>query len=135
GTRDAGVHLDQPEVTRLRLVGELDVRAAGRDPDRAGAGNSGLAQALVVLVGQRLLRGDRPRVSRVDAQRIDVLDRADNDAVARRVAHHFELVLQPAVEEALDEHLSDRARTQAGLDSSLEPGAAPRATAAGPAQA
>ena len=95
------------------LVGELDVGAPGRDSDRPGAREGGLAEALVLGVGKRLLRRDRPRVARVDAHGVEVLDRADDDAVPGRVGHDLELVLLPAAEEALDEDLADRARGEA----------------------
>jgi hypothetical protein len=51
----------------------------------------------------------------VDADRVEVLDRADDDAVPGRVRDELELELLPALERALDEHLRDRARTQAEL--------------------
>ena len=76
---------------------ELDVRAAGRDADRARGRERRLAELLVDRVGERLLRRDRPRVAGVDAHRVEVLDRADDDRVAARVAHHLELVLLPAL--------------------------------------
>src|SRR5689334_18588675 len=44
----------------------------------------------------------------MDAHRVEVLDRADNDAVAGRVAHDLELELLPADERLLDEHLAHR---------------------------
>ena len=62
------------------------------------------------MVGQRLLGRDRPRVARVDAHRVEVLDRAHDDAVARGVGHHLELELLPALHRLLDEYLPDRAR-------------------------
>ena len=107
-------------ITRNSFVSgmhrELDVRAAGRDADRARGRERRLAQLLVERVGERLLRRDRPRVAGVDAHRVEVLDRADDDGVAARVAHHLELVLLPAGEVLLDEHLADRARVEAVLD-------------------
>ena len=110
GARDARVHLDHEQLAARRLVRELHVRAARRHPDGAGAGERGLAQALELGVGEGLLRRDRPGVARVHAHRVEVLDRADDDAVARGVGHDLELVLLPAREEALHEHLADRAR-------------------------
>ena len=95
------------------LVGELDVRAAGRHADGARAGEGRLAEPLVLRVGQRLLRRDRPRVAGVDAHRVEVLDRADDDAVAGPIDHHLELELLPALDRPLDEGLLDRARLEA----------------------
>ena len=82
GARDARVHLDQLQLAGLRLVCELDVGAAGGDADGAGAGEGGVAEPLQLAVGERLLRRHRPRVAGVDADRVEVLDRADDDAVA-----------------------------------------------------
>ena len=70
----------------------------------------------------------------MDAHRIEVLDRADDDAVTRRVAHDLELVLLPAVEEAFDDDLSDRARAQPGGDLPLELRAVTRDPSAGSAE-
>ena len=114
--RDARVHLDQRQLARLRLVGELDVGAARGDADRAGAGERGVAEPLQLAVGQGLLRRDRPGVAGVDSDRIEVLDRADDDAVAGGVGDDLELELLPALERALDEHLADRARREAVRD-------------------
>ena len=115
GAGDARVHLDQGELARLGLVRELHVRAAGRDADRARTRERRLAEPLELGVGERLLGRDRPRVARVDAHRIDVLDRADDDAVAGAIAHHLELVLLPAGQRALDEHLAGGTRCQSEL--------------------
>ena len=105
---------------RRRLVGELDVRAAGRHPDRPGAGEGGVSQALVLGVRKRLLRRDRPRVAGVHSHRVEVLDRADDDAVAGPVGHHLELELLPALNRPLDEHLADRARLEPAHDLGAE---------------
>jgi hypothetical protein len=56
----------------------------------------------------------------VDTHRIEILDRADDDAVAGDVDHHLELVLLPAFEEALDQHLADRAHSKAAAGECLE---------------
>src|SRR5512136_794339 len=44
-----------------------------------------VAQHLVLLVGERLGRGHGDRVAGVDAHRVEVLDRADDDEVVLRV--------------------------------------------------
>ena len=49
----------------------------------------------------------------MDADGVEVLDRADDDAVALDVDNDLQLELLPALERLLDEHLSDRARRQA----------------------
>ena len=83
-------------------------------------GRGRVAQLLVGLVGERHLRRDRDRVARVDAHRVEVLDRADDHDVVRAVAHHLELELVPAADRLLDEHLADRALGEAALDLAME---------------
>ena len=80
----------------------------------------GVAQLLEGLVGKRHLRGDRDRVARVDAHRVEVLDRADDDDVVAHVAHDLELELVPADQRLLDEHLAHRALLQAALQEPRE---------------
>ena len=92
-----------------RVHGELDVRAAGLDADAPDAREGVVAHRLVLDVRERLGRRDGDRVAGVDAHRVEVLDRADDDAVVRAVAHHLELELLPAGDRALDEDLVDRA--------------------------
>jgi hypothetical protein len=65
----------------------------------------GVAHHLVLAVGERHRRRHRDRVAGVHAHRIEVLDRADDDDVVGAVAHHLELVLLPAEQRALDQHL------------------------------
>ena len=64
--------------------------------------------------------GDGDRVAGVDAHRVEVLDRADDDDVVVAVAHHLQLVLLPPDHALLDEHLGDRAGVEAALDDRLE---------------
>ena len=116
GARDARVHLDHAHVAGLAAARELDVRAAGVDADRADDRGRGVAQLLVRLVRQRHLRRDGDRVAGVDAHRVEVLDRADDDDVVEPVAHDLELELVPAAHRLLDEHLADRRLREAALD-------------------
>ena len=68
-------------------------------------------------IGERLDGRDDDRVARMDAQRIDVLHRADGDARVVGVAHDLVFDLLPADEAALDHDLTDRAGAEAGADS------------------
>ena len=56
----------------------------------------------------------------MDAHRVEVLDRADDDGVAARVGHHLELVLLPAREILLDQHLPDGAHRKPVRDRLLQ---------------
>ena len=70
----------------------------------------------------------------MDAHRVEVLDRADDDGVPACVAHHLELVLLPALEVLLDEHLVDRARGEAAGDRDTQLLGRPGDAAAGAAK-
>ncbi len=96
GARHARVHLDHEHAPVLGIDGELDVRSPALDADLAQHGDRGVAHALVFLVGERLGRSHRDRVAGVNAHRIEVLDRADDDAVVLAVPHHLHLVFLPA---------------------------------------
>ena len=86
--------------------------SAGLDADAPDDAAAHVAHPLVFLVRQRERRGDRDAVAGVDAHRIDVLDRADDDEVVRDVAHHLELELLPADDGLLDEDLVHRAQVE-----------------------
>ncbi|MNS95560.1 hypothetical protein D3C72_1298270 [compost metagenome] len=50
------------------------------------------------------------------AHRVQVLDRADDDAVVRRVADHFHLEFLPAQHRLFDQHFGGRRQFQAAVD-------------------
>ena len=114
--RHPRVHLDHAQLVGLRMNRELHVRSARGHTDPARGGEGGLTEPLVRGVGERLLRRDRPRVAGVHAHRVKVLDRADDDRVPCAVDHHLELVLLPAGEVLLDQHLADGAGSEAVCD-------------------
>ena len=74
------------------------------DADLAQHRDRRVAHALVFLVGQRLRRRDGDRVAGVHAHRIEVLDRADDDAVVAAVAHDLHLEFLPAEHRFLEQH-------------------------------
>ena len=69
---------------------------------------------LVFLVGQRQRRGHRDRIAGVDAHRIDILNRADDDAVVGLVADNLHLEFFPAEKALVDQDLRDRRGGKAG---------------------
>ncbi len=103
-------------------------------PDGADDARGRVAELLIGLVGERHLRRDRHGVARVDAHRVEVLDRADDDDVVLHVAHDLELELVPADERLLDEHLAHRALGERALEPLLELGRGARDPAAVAAQ-
>ena len=76
GARNSRIHLDDQNPTVLGINRELHVRAAGVHPDLAQHGDRGVAQTLILPVGQGLGRRHRDRVAGVNPHRVDVLDRA-----------------------------------------------------------
>ena len=114
--RHARIHLDDDQPAVGRIDRELHVRAAGLDADLAQHRDRGVAHDLVFLVGQRQRRRDGDRIAGVHAHRIDVLDRADDDAVVVLVAHHLHLVFFPAEHRFLDQHFVGRRGVDAALD-------------------
>ena len=94
--RHARIHLDDDHAAVGGIDRELHVRAAGVHAYFAQHGDRRVAHDLVFLVGQSLRRRDGDRVARVHAHRVEVLDRADDDAVVLAVAHDLHLELFPA---------------------------------------
>ncbi len=116
GTRHARVHFDHHHAAGGRADAELHVRAAGVHADLAQHGDGGIAQALVFLVGQGLGRGHGDRVTGVHAHRVQVFDRADDDAVVRSIADHFHLEFLPAQHRLFHQHFGGRRQFQAAAD-------------------
>ena len=106
--RHARIHLDDDHAAVVRIDRELHVRAAGVDADLAQHRDRRVAHDLVFLVGQRLRRRDGDRVAGVHAHRVEVLDRADDDAVVLPVAHDLHLEFFPAEQRFLDQQLVRR---------------------------
>src|SRR5690606_41225972 len=79
-----------------------------------------IAEALVLAIRQRHRGRHGDRVAGVDAHRIDVLDRADDDEVVVLVADDLELVLLPAEDALLDEDLVRRRLAERPLHLALE---------------
>ena len=111
--RHPRVHLDHHDLVGRPVDRELHVRTAGLDANRADRRDRLIAQALVLLVGERLLGSDAHTVAGVDAHRIEVLDRTDDHHVVGAVAHHLELELAPPEHRLLEQDLRDRRCAQA----------------------
>ena len=103
GAAHARVHLDDEDTAILRVHGELDVRAAAGNADLFQYGKRVVAQALELVVVQGLAGSHGDGVARVDAHGIEILDGADDDAIAGRVAHDLHLDLFPALDGLLDQ--------------------------------
>ena len=117
---DARVHLDHHQLVGLGRISELDVGAARLDADRPDDGERGVAQALVLDVGEGLLRSDGDGVAGMDAHRVDVLDGADDHDVVLEVAHDLQLELLPPDDALLKQHLVCGRSVEAGAHDFVE---------------
>ena len=70
----------------------------------------------------------------MNAHRIEVLDRADDDRVVGKIAHHLELVLFPAEHAFFDQALVDRREIEPAIENLFEFFAVVGDAAAGAAQ-
>ena len=86
---------------------ELNVRPSGLDADLANDRERGVAHHLIFFVGERLHGSDRDGVASMHAHRIEVLDRANDHAIVRAIAHYFHLEFLPADEGFVDQHFVD----------------------------
>ncbi len=94
------------------MNGELDVGPTGFHTDLAHHGDGGVAHPLVFLVGQRLRRRHRDRVSRMHSHGIDVLDRTDDDHVVIQIAHYLHFIFFPTDNRLFDQHFVNRGLIQ-----------------------
>ena len=117
--RGARIDLDHHDAAGLRIVGELDVRAADH-LDRLDDVVRVLLQFLLQFLVDGQHRGRAVGVARVDAHRIDVLDEADGDHLVLGVADDFQFQLFPAQDRLLDQDLSDQAGGQPALGDGAE---------------
>src|SRR5699024_10060494 len=90
------VHLNDDETTVFRVHSELNVGAAGVDTDLSQNGDRGVAHDLIFLISQRLSRRHGDGVTGVDTHRVEVFNRANDDAVVFAVADNFHFVFFPA---------------------------------------
>jgi len=113
--RHARVHFDHEHAPVLRIDRELHVRAAGVDADLAQHRDRRVAHDLVFLIRQRLGRRHGDGIARVHSHRVEVLYRADDDAVVPAIAHDLHLEFLPADHRLLDQQLVRRRRVQPAL--------------------
>ena len=107
GAGNTGVHLDHHHAAIRRVDRPLHVRATRLYPDLAQDGDAAVAHDLIFLVGQRQSRGHSDAVAGMDAHRVDVLDRADDDGVVRFVTNHLHLEFLPSKQRLVDQNLRD----------------------------
>ena len=109
----ARVHLDDDQAAGVGVHGKLHVGATGLDADLLQNGERGHAHALILKVGERLRRRHGDGVAGMHAHGVEVLDGAHDDAVAGVITHDLHLILFPALDGLLDQHLVGRRELQA----------------------
>ena len=104
-TAHTRVHLDDDQAAGVGIHGKLHVGAAGLDADLLQNGERCHTHALILKVGERLGGRHGNGVAGVHAHGVEVLDGAHDDAVTGVVAHDLHLILFPALDGLLDQHL------------------------------
>ena len=104
-TRYTRVHFDHDHTAGVRADAELNVGTAGFNADLTQYRQGGVTHDLVFLVRQGLCRSNGDRVTGVHAHRVEVFDRANDDAVVFFVADNLHLVLFPADQGFVDQQL------------------------------
>ena len=94
-TGHARVHFNDDQATVFRIDRKLHVGTTGSHTDLTDHGKRGIAQLQVFLVRQGLSRSHRDGVTRVDTHRVQVFDRANDDAVVVLVTDHFHFDFLP----------------------------------------
>ena len=87
---------------------------------RLEGGHADVTQLLVFAIGQGEAGGHGDGVTGVHADRVDVLDRADDHDVVVAVAHQFELEFLPAFDALLQQHLVGRRVMQPGAGDAVQ---------------
>ncbi len=113
GAAHARVHLDNNQAAVLGVHSKLYVGTTGLHAHLLKDGKRGHAHALVLEVRERLRGCHGNGVARVHTHGVEVLDGAHNDAVASVVAHDLHLVLFPALNGLLYQHLASRRKFKA----------------------
>ena len=103
-TTQASIDFDDEVLLAHGVVSKLDV-ALAHNAQVANDADGKLVQLGDVLVRKRLGGGDDDALARVDAEGVEVLHRADGDAVVVAVAHHLKLNFLPSLEALLHENL------------------------------
>ena len=114
------VHLDDDDTAGIRVDCELNVAATGVDAHATDDGDADIAQLLVFAIGQSEDRGHGDGVAGVHADRINVLDRADDHDVVLLVAHQLELIFLPALDALFDQDLVSRRIMDAGTGDAVQ---------------
>ena len=109
GSRGARVDFDHHHASRLRIVRELDVRAAD-DLDGFDDVVGVFLQSLLQFRVDRQHGSGTVGVARVDPHGVDVFDEADGDHLILRVADDFQFEFFPTLDRFFDQHLSDDTR-------------------------
>ena len=104
GARHARVHFNHDQAAILRIDCELNVGTACFHTDFTQAGDACVAHDLIFFVGQRQRWRDGDRVAGMDAHRVDILDRTDDDGIIVPVADDLHLIFFPAEQRLFDQH-------------------------------
>ena len=103
-TRQTGIYLNHTIVFRLGVEGILHVTLAD-NTDMTDNLDSQRTQLMILRIGERLRRSHHNRLSRMDAQRVEILHITDGDTVIIAITHHLVFYFLPAFQRFLYENL------------------------------
>ena len=118
--RHAWVHLDHDQAPCLRIHRELAVGSARLHADLPHDADRGVAQALILAIGQGLRGGHGDRIAGVHPHGVEVFDRADDDHVVGVIPHDLHLEFLPAHEGLFDEDLAVQGKRKSTGDNLFE---------------
>ena len=104
--RHARVHLDDHHAPITGIHGKLHVRATGFDAHLLQDSQRCGTHTLVFHIGKRLRGSDRNGIARVHTHRVEVFNRAHDDAVSRGIAHDFHFEFLPTLDALFHQHLA-----------------------------
>ena len=104
GPAQTGIHLNDTVILAYRVKRILHITLAD-DSNMADNLNRQSAEFVILAVGQCLGRSYHYRLTRVDAQGVEVFHVTDRDTVVVPVSHHLVFYLFPALETLLHQHL------------------------------
>ena len=129
----ARIDFDHVVGIRTRIKGKLDI-AAALDAKRPNDAKRSRAEHLDLAVGEGLTGRDHDAVPGMHPHGVDVLHIANRNTGVVRVAHDFVLDFLPPAQRPFDQHLANRAGSQAFPNHRLQLERATRHPAAGAAQ-
>ncbi len=107
GARHTRIDLDNDDVVVFGIYRKLYVAASGKSPDTVHHLDSQIAHFLIYLVGERHGGRYRDGIASMNAHRVKIFNRANDNHIARTIAQQFQFIFFPTHNTLLHQHLVD----------------------------